>query len=120
MDSYSKLQIFEKQLTGVTLGLTPHDEWAAKCLLCFGPENQDEKAQHGEAYVCLCMDGNFSIVTINLPARTLLTIPTTPQSLYHLLKSTTMRFNVLQQMERLLVSGHRAQTPTRLQKITLV
>ncbi|KAH9453977.1 hypothetical protein Pst134EB_014078 [Puccinia striiformis f. sp. tritici] len=59
MDSYSKLQIFEKQLTGVTLGLTPHDEWAAKCLLCFGPENQDEKAQHGEAYVCLCMDGNF-------------------------------------------------------------
>ncbi|PLW56627.1 hypothetical protein PCANC_05159 [Puccinia coronata f. sp. avenae] len=61
IDAYRRIQHFQKQLIKTTLSLTIQDEWASKCLLCFGTENfiDPNQAAESEPYAIIAMDGNF-------------------------------------------------------------
>ncbi|WAR60056.1 hypothetical protein PtB15_11B698 [Puccinia triticina] len=41
------------------LQLTKHDKWASKCPRCFGPSQNETKANEAEPDVMIAMDGNF-------------------------------------------------------------
>ncbi|POW15079.1 hypothetical protein PSHT_07236 [Puccinia striiformis] len=59
VDIYSTMELIQKQLVSVALGLTERDKWTTQCPTCFGPGSLDEIFPFGVSHFILAMDGNF-------------------------------------------------------------
>ncbi|KNF05541.1 hypothetical protein PSTG_01352 [Puccinia striiformis f. sp. tritici PST-78] len=59
VDIYSTIELIQKQLVSVALGLTERDKWTTQCPTCFGPGSLDEIFPFGVSHFILAMDGNF-------------------------------------------------------------
>ncbi|WAR61524.1 hypothetical protein PtB15_12B212 [Puccinia triticina] len=62
LDSRSSSPLFnhgQRKLFEDGLQLTKHDKWASKCPRCFGPSQNETKANKAEPDVMIAMDGNF-------------------------------------------------------------